>query len=95
LMNECRFPPPWSVEKPSVEFAPVAASEIIFRFVDYPILGFNLGFEISDICRRGIRQRSADAPRAVFACSGLIVRIWICIAHKPSMRSFGWIANRE
>jgi hypothetical protein len=44
---------------------------MIFRFVDYPILGLNLGFEISDICRRAVRRRSADAPCAVRALGHL------------------------
>ena len=52
---------------------------MIFRFVDYPILGLNLGFEISDICRRAIRRRSADATCAVFAllCPNRQVRIYV------------------
>jgi hypothetical protein len=89
-----RFPRPWTVEKPSVEFALIAANEMIFRFVEYPMLGFNLGFEISDICRWAIRQRSADTPRAVVVLQWPN-QAWIYVAHKPSMRSFGWIANSE
>jgi hypothetical protein len=52
---------------------------MIFRFVDYPILGLNLGFEISDICRRAIRRSGADAPCAVFAllCPNRQVRIYV------------------
>jgi hypothetical protein len=90
-----RFPPPWTLEKPSVEFAPVPASEMIFRLVEYPILGFNFGFEISDICCWAIRQRSADTPRAVFALQWPNSQAWIYVAHKPSMRCFGWIGNSK
>jgi len=28
----------------------VSSSKMILRFVDYPILGLNLGLEISDVC---------------------------------------------
>jgi len=40
---------------------------MIFRFVYYPILCLNFGFEISNICRKPIQRRSADAPPAIFA----------------------------
>ena len=55
---------------------------MIFRFVDYPILGLNLGFEISDICRRAIRRRSADAPGAVFALLRPNRQVRIYVAHE-------------
>src|SRR6516165_2860743 len=76
--NSCNFPP-WSDEKAlaTFKYGPLASRKMIFRFVDYPILRLNLGFEISDICRRAIRRRSADAPCAVFAllCPNRQVRI--------------------
>jgi hypothetical protein len=78
--NSCNFLL-WSNEKTSATFKyrPLASRKMIFRFVDYPILGLNLGFEISDICRRAIRRRSADAPCAVFAllCPNRQVRIYV------------------
>lgn len=54
MPEQRRFPPPWSDEKASAsfEYGPIAFWKMFFRFVDYPILCLNLGFEISDICRK-------------------------------------------
>jgi hypothetical protein len=51
----------------SFEYGPIAFRKMFFRFVDYPILCLNLGFEITDIRRRAVWLRSAHTPRAVFA----------------------------
>jgi len=97
MPEQRRFPPPWSDEKASAsfEYGPIAFWKMFFRFVDYPILCLNLGFEISDICRKAIRRRSAHTPRAVFALQGPNRKVWIYVAHEPSMRSFDQTANGE
>jgi putative transposase len=60
---------------------------MFFRFMDHPILCLNLGFEIPDICRKAVQRRSAYTPRAVFALEGPNRKVWIYVAHEPSMRS--------
>jgi len=79
----------------SFEHGPIVSRKMIFRFVNYPILCLNLGFEISDICRKAIQRRSAHTPRAVFALEGPNRKVWIYVAHEPSMRSLGQTASGD
>jgi hypothetical protein len=73
----------------SFEYGPMAFWKMFFRFMDYPVLCFNLGFEISDICRKAVQWRSAHTPAAIFALERPNRNVWIYVAHEPSMRSLG------
>jgi hypothetical protein len=67
--------------------------KMFFRFMNYPVLRLNLGFEISDICRKAIQRRSAHTPAAVFALECPNRNAWIYVAHESSMRSLDQSAS--